>query len=151
MNSITTRDLIEADLPTMFEALREMAALEGLSHTFNATLDDYRRTLFEKQTNVGVIVAESEGAFAGFIIYFTDFAGYSGRQGLYIEDIFVKPEFRRRAIGRRLMQAIEGKAREGGYARVRLAAVHTNTEARDFYKALGYTEIPEALLIQKFV
>ena len=145
--SITYRPGRSEDVPWLHQSLKSLAAIEGLSHYFSATERDYKECLFGDKALATMLIAEKENQPIGLAIYFRDFPGYIGRPGVYLEDLYVEPEYRGQGIGTQLMRYVIEEAKRLGAPRVRLAAVHENAQARAFYQKFGASEMPEALLI----
>lgn len=93
--------------------------------------------LFGPEALARAIVAEAEGAVAGFAIYFTSFSTWTGKAGLYLEDLFVLPEARGRGLGRALLRHLAAEAVRRGCARLEWSVLDWNQPAIDFYKSLG--------------
>jgi len=100
------RDGAEGDVPAIHRLLRAMAAFEKLEHEFRATEADYRRELFGPSPSARALVAEAAGQVVAACLYHRTFPSFSGRPALWIEDIFVEPEFRRRGIATAAFAAV---------------------------------------------
>jgi GNAT superfamily N-acetyltransferase len=93
----------EQDAELILDLIRALAGFEKLSHEVVADADTLRRTLFGRQRVAEVLIAEYEGGPAGFALFFHNFSTFLGRPGIYLEDLFVKPEFRGNGIGREVL------------------------------------------------
>lgn len=101
------------------------------------TEDQLRATLFGGRPCAEVLLAEWEGASAGFALFFHNYSTFLGRPGLYLEDLFVRPELRHRGIGRALLTELARIALTRGCARLEWAVLNWNSPALAFYKRLG--------------
>jgi GNAT superfamily N-acetyltransferase len=131
------RPATRADVSTILDFIRGLAAYEREPHAVVATEDDLLRDGFGEQPYFSCLIAEEDGAPAGFAFYFFDYSTWLGRPGLYLEDIFVYPEFRGRGIGKLLLQRVAAIAVEKGCPRMKWEVLDWNTPAIDFYAAMG--------------
>lgn len=127
----------EADAELILELICGLAEFERLAHEVVADADTLRRFLFGRQPAAEVLIAEYEGRPAGFALFFHNFSTFLGRPGIYLEDLFVRPEFRGRGIGREVLAFLAGLAVERGCGRLEWAVLDWNARAIDFYKRLG--------------
>ena len=116
MGGLYLRDAVPGDETLMLEYIRELAEFERLSAECVADAALLRRTVFEDK-RAHAMMAEWDGKPAGFALYFYNFSTFLGRPGLYLEDLFVRPEFRRNGIARGLFQALARKAVAEGCGR----------------------------------
>jgi GNAT superfamily N-acetyltransferase len=135
--SLAIRAAAPADSALIFSLVRELAAYEKLSHEVEATEQAITSVLFERDPRVFCDLAEWDGQPAGFTIWFLNFSSFRGRHGIFLEDIFVRPTFRRRGIGRALFKGVAARCVEQGYARFEWAVLHWNEPAIAFYRSLG--------------
>jgi GNAT superfamily N-acetyltransferase len=132
------RPAVAADAHLLADLVRELARYEQLEQFAVATAEDITRYLFGPRTYAEAIVAEApEGRTAGFALFFHTFSTFRGRPSLYLEDIYVRPEFRGHGIGKALLQAVARTARQRGCTRMEWAVLDWNEPAIGFYKALG--------------
>lgn len=117
--------------------IRELAEYERLAHAVSATEQDLRRTLFGPEAYAHALIARLDGQPVGFAVYFFNYSTFLGRPGLYLEDLFVRPEARRRGVGRRLLEHLAAIALERGCARMEWAVLDWNERAIEFYRSLG--------------
>jgi len=142
MPSVTFRPAESGDCALILSFIRELAVYERLENEVVATEELLNEWLFEKRS-AEVIFAVSEGREIGFALYFTNFSTFLGRAGLYLEDIYVKPEFRRRGIGTMLFKRLAQIAVERGYGRFEWACLDWNAPSIEFYKLLGAKPMEE--------
>jgi GNAT superfamily N-acetyltransferase len=131
------RSASEADIAELLAMIRELAAYEQLSHAVVATEDDLRRALFGEARSADALLAFADSEPAGFALYFSTFSTFVGRPGLWLEDLFVRPKFRRRGIGLGLFRRVAEIARGRNCGRMEWAVLDWNTPAIDFYRRLG--------------
>ena len=126
-----------ADVPLLLSLIRELADYERLSHQVVATEAILHEALFGSAPGAEAVIASVAGEPAGFALYFHNFSTFLGRRGLYLEDLFVRPAFRGRAIGKRLLAHLAKLAVQRGSGRFEWAVLDWNSSARQFYEALG--------------
>ncbi len=114
-----------------------MAEYERLAHEAVATAADMEAALFGPRPAAEVVIAECDGAPAGFALFFVSFSTFLGKPGLYLEDLFVRPGLRGCGIGQRLMVHLARLAVARGYGRFEWSVLDWNTPAIDFYRSLG--------------
>jgi GNAT superfamily N-acetyltransferase len=122
---------------------RELAVYEKLEHYARATPDDFRRHLFGPHPAAEASLAEVEGQPVGYALWFFTFSTFRGQAGLYLEDLFVRPEFRGRGIGKALLATLARLAIERGCGRLEWSVLNWNTPAIGFYRALGARPMDE--------
>ena len=125
----------EAGLVLSF--VRELAEYEKLTHEAVATEDMLDAALFGDPARIFCDVAEWDGAPVGFALWFLNFSTFSGRSGIYLEDLFVRPAHRGKGIGKALMIHLARKCVAKGWARFQWSVLDWNTPSIDFYKSLG--------------
>jgi len=135
-----------ADVGDLFAMIRGLAEYERLEHLLVADEEMLAASLFGDRPAAEAIIAR-EGTqnrkAAGFALFFHTFSTFRGRRGLWLEDLFVYPDFRGRGIGRALISRLGAIARERGCARFEWAVLDWNTDAIGFYEGLGATLMPE--------
>jgi GNAT superfamily N-acetyltransferase len=141
--AVTLRAATPADIPTILRCIRALAEYEGLADKVVATEERLREALFGDQPAAEVVLAEDGDSVAGFALWFRSFSTFLARPGIYLEDLFVFPDYRRRGLGRRLLAHLARTAVERGYGRVEWAVLDWNQDAMRFYKSLGAVPIDE--------
>jgi len=131
------RAATEADIPLILQFIRDLAQYEKLEHKVVATEESLRRTLFGSPRFAEVIFAYVGEEAAGFALFFHNYSTFLGQPGIYLEDLFVKPEMRGRGIGKALLAHLARMAIERGCGRVEWAVLDWNAPSIDFYKNLG--------------
>ena len=131
------------DVPAVLAMIRGLAKFERLEHLCVATEGQLSQALFGRGATVEVIVAWEGGEPAGFALFFPNFSTFLGLPGLYLEDLFVRPEFRGRGYGRALLIHLARLAVERGCGRFEWAVLDWNEQAIGFYRALGATVLSD--------
>ena len=117
--------------------IRELAEYEKLLHEVEATEAMIGAALFEDHPRLFCEIAEWDGEPAGFAVWFNNFSTFSGRSGLYLEDLFVRPAFRGKGIGKALLVNLARQCVANGWSRLQWAVLDWNTPSIEFYKSLG--------------
>jgi GNAT superfamily N-acetyltransferase len=128
---------LESDISLILALINELAEYERLQHQVVATEETLRQALFGPRPGAESVIVRSGGEPAGFALYFHNFSTFLGKPGLYLEDLFVRPAFRGRGIGKSLLVHLARLAVERGCGRFEWAVLDWNQPARDFYEALG--------------
>ncbi|WP_340818629.1 GNAT family N-acetyltransferase [Methanolobus sp. WCC4] len=144
-NEISVRHTNEQDIPLIMDFVRSLADFEDLSDHVISTEDSLREALFGERIYAEAIIAEVNRKPAGFIIFFHNFSSFAGKPGLYIEDIFVQPEFRGLGVGKALMVRCGQIAQERNCGRIEWSVLDWNP-ARKFYERFGGEHQKEWLL-----
>ena len=117
--------------------IKELAEIEKLLDQISTTEEELKQTLFGKDNFVEILIAEFENKIVGQALFFKNFSTFLGKPGIYLEDLYVKPEFRSKGIGKALLIKIISIAKERNYGRVEWSVLDWNESAIDFYKRLG--------------
>ena len=125
------------DVPGILALVRELAEYERSLHEVTATEDDLRAALFGDHPAVHCHVIEQDDELAGFAVWFLNFSTWLGRHGIYLEDLFVRPQHRGLGYGRALLLELARIADERGYRRVEWWVLDWNESAHGFYRRLG--------------
>ena len=131
------RDAGPDDVGDLADLVRQLARYERAEDAAQATAEDFSLALFGPRPEVFALVADLEGEVIGMAVYFVSFSTWTGRHGLYLEDLFVVPEHRARGVGRALLGALAARAVARGCARLEWAVLDWNQPAIDFYHSLG--------------
>jgi GNAT superfamily N-acetyltransferase len=137
-----------AEVPALLELIRELAQFEHLEHELTATVESLNKSFFGPESAAGALLARCDGATAGYAIYFFTFSSFLGRRGIWLEDVYVKPAFRKQGLGRKLIEAVARIGVERGCGRFEWTALDWNEPALNFYRGLGATERKEWVLIR---
>lgn len=131
------RPAAPADAALIFQLVCELAEYERLREQVEATEADTAAALFGPAPKVFCDIAELDGAPVGFALWFYSFSTFRGRHGVYLEDLFVRPEARGRGAGRALIAALARRCAEEGLGRLEWAVLDWNTPSIGFYESLG--------------
>lgn len=131
------------DVPTILRCIRGLAEYERLAHECEATADLVRDSLFGASPAAEVTLAFAGDEPAGFALWFRSYSTFLARPGIYLEDLFVFPEFRGKGLGRRLLRSLARTVVERGYGRLEWAVLDWNADAIGFYQALGARPMTE--------
>ena len=135
--SVTIRPAEAHELPLVLGFIRELAAYERLEHEVQATTADLAVALFGPRPFAEVVFACLEGEPVGFALFFQNFSTFLGKPGIYLEDLFVRPQARGHGIGRRLLAWLARTTLERGCARLDWAVLDWNLPSIGFYRSLG--------------
>jgi GNAT superfamily N-acetyltransferase len=131
------------DVERLVNLVQELAVYEKLEHQARATPEDFRRHLFGPRPAAEALLAEVDSQPVGFALWFTTFSTFRGQPGLYLEDLFVKPEYRGRGIGKGLLAALASRAVERGCGRLEWSVLNWNEPAIGFYRSVGARPMDE--------
>ncbi|HMO53140.1 MAG TPA: GNAT family N-acetyltransferase [Tepidiformaceae bacterium] len=132
------RTATEADLDTIIDLVHALADYEGEPEAVKLDRESFRQHLFGDRPYAEVILAETgDGAIAGFALFFHNFSTWEGKPGIWLEDLFVRPEFRGHGYGKALLVELARLAVERGCARLEWSVLDWNEPSIAFYKALG--------------
>ena len=141
--SLAIRAAVPADSALIFALVRELADYEKLSGEMDATPEAIAAALFTSEPRLFCDIAEWNGEPAGFSVWFLNFSTFRGRHGIYVEDLFVRPAFRKRGIGKALMARLARRCVEDGLARFEWAVLDWNAPSIEFYRSIGATVMDE--------
>ena len=142
-DSLRIRSATPDDIGLILGFIRELAEYEKLSHEVVATETDLKRSLFGDRPAAECLIAESGGKPAGFALFFHNFSTFLGKPGLYLEDLYVKPELRGKGVGRKLLAHLARLAVSRGCGRFEWAVLDWNEPAIRFYQSLGARMLKE--------
>lgn len=135
--SIHIRPAASADAELIFTLVSELAAYEKLEASVDATADDLARALFCAYPRVFCDIVEWEGEAAGLSIWFYTFSTFRGRHGIWLEDLYVRPDFRGQGCGKALLSRLAARCVSEQLARLEWSVLDWNTPSIAFYKAMG--------------
>ena len=134
---VSIRPARPTDSALIFDLVRELADYEKLSAEVDATPDAIAAALFGATPRVFCDIAEWEGEAVGMAIWFFNFSTFRGRHGIYLEDLFVRPAFRGRGVGKALMARLAQRCIDDGLARFEWSVLDWNAPSIAFYEGLG--------------
>jgi GNAT superfamily N-acetyltransferase len=123
--------------------VRELAEYEKLLHEVEATEADIGEALFGPHPRLFCDIAEWKGEVAGFAVWFINFSTFSGRSGIYLEDLFVRPALRGKGIGKALLSHLARECVANGWSRLQWSVLDWNAPSIEFYKSLGAVLLDE--------
>ena len=135
--SLSIRRAEPADAALVYELVCALADYEKLRHEVDATPEEIAKALFAPEPRLYCDLAEWNGEAGGFAVWFLNFSTFRGRHGIYLEDVFVKPDFRGRGIGKALMRHLARTCVDNGYARFEWAVLDWNAPSIAFYQSIG--------------
>ncbi len=138
----TIRQAKEADTELIFSLIRKLAVYEKMEDAVITSAEELREQLFVKE-NAQVLIAEEAGTAIGFALYFFNFSTFVGRSGLYLEDLYIEPEYRGKGYGKQLFVQLATLAKEKNCGRMEWSVLNWNTPAINFYKSLGAVPMDE--------
>ena len=137
MNELILRMANEQDLPQILVFIKALAAYERMADSVVATEEGLRESLFGKRPYAECVIAMSNDEPSGFALFFHNFSTFLGRPGIYLEDLFVNPEFRGKGVGKALLRFLAQLATERQCGRLEWAVLNWNDPAIGFYRSLG--------------
>ena len=143
MEAVTIREAVPGDEGVILGFIRELAEYEKLLEDVVAKEADLYAALFEEDSVAYSLVVEVGGQAVAFALYFYNFSTFAGRKGIYLEDLYVKPEFRGKGIGSALLWKLAGIAVEQDCARFEWSALDWNQPAIDVYTGIGAKPLEE--------
>ena len=141
--SLSIRAAAPADLPLIAALIRELAEYEKLGHEVRFDEAALGEQLFGARPYAEVLIGETDGQATGFALFFHNFSTFEGRPGIYLEDLFVRPEARGRGLGKALLVELARLALERGCARLEWWVLDWNEPSIGFYKSLGARPMDE--------
>lgn len=140
---IEIRQATADDAELIYAMICELADYEKLRHEVVATPENLRQQAFGPKCSIEVLVAETDGEAVGFALFFATFSTFLARQGIYLEDLYVREAFRGRGVGKQLLRHIARLAVARGCGRVEWAALDWNAPAIGFYRQIGAESLDE--------
>lgn len=137
MSNLSIRPATRADLPLIAQLIRDLAEYERLSHEVRFDLGVMGEHLFSERPAAEVLVGELDGEPQGFALFFHNFSTFEGRPGIYLEDLFVRPQARGAGLGKALLVHLAALAMQRGCARFEWSVLDWNEPSIGFYKSLG--------------
>ncbi|GGW75006.1 GNAT family N-acetyltransferase [Alteromonas halophila] len=134
---LTIRNAEPRDVSLILSFIKDLAIYEKAEEEVEATPEDIQKTLFDVGATAHALICESEGKPVGFAVYFFNYSTWQGQNGLYLEDLFVSPEYRGIGAGKALLQHLARLAVEKGCGRFEWSVLDWNTPAIEFYESLG--------------
>jgi GNAT superfamily N-acetyltransferase len=148
MNRSIIAPATESDVPAILEMIRELAEFEHLAQEVETDARLLRAALFGERPVAAALVGRVDGAAAGYAVYYRTFSTFKGRPGVFLEDLYVRPQFRKRGLGRAMLEAVARAGIELGGGRLEWMALNWNENALRFYRDLGAQVMGDWLLLR---
>jgi GNAT superfamily N-acetyltransferase len=143
LDPATIRAATPADVPQLLELFMELAEYEKLADEMHATAELVSEALFGERPAAEALIAERNGEAAGYALFFPTFSTFLAIQGVWLEDLFVRPGHRRGGVGKALISAVAARAHERGSERLEWSALRWNELALGFYRGIGAQTMDE--------
>lgn len=137
MGEIKIRDAVSSDAKTIFQFIVELAEYERAKNEVVATETSIRASIFGSDSTVNAIICEIDGQPIGFAVYFFNYSTWLGKNGLYLEDLYVSPQFRGKSAGKALLKQLARIAVARDCGRFEWSVLDWNQSAIDFYESIG--------------
>lgn len=134
--SLSIKEVTKDDLPCLLELVKELAVYEEMQDILVATPEIYAKSLFEEKFAKALLLKVDEKA-VGYAIYFYTFSSFLGRGGLYLEDLYIRPEHRKKGYAKALFKYLAQIAKDKNLKRLEWVCLNSNQLGIDFYEALG--------------
>lgn len=131
------REARRDDVPTILQLIHDLAVYEKEPDAVRNTVEGLEEALFGSSPSIFAHVAEDDGGIQGFALWFLNYSTWEGVHGIYLEDLYVRPEARGAGYGKALLRTLAGIAAERGYARVEWSVLNWNEPSITFYRSLG--------------
>jgi GNAT superfamily N-acetyltransferase len=136
-SNLILRSAEPADSEVLFQLIKKLAEYEKLSHAVTGNVAALREHLFGSPKYIEAILAEYQGQAVGFALFFHNYSTFLTKPGIYLEDLFVLPEYRRQGIGRAILTKLAQIAVERGCGRLEWSVLDWNEPAQAFYRRMG--------------
>ena len=148
MTPFTINPATDADVPALLDMIRELAEFEQLAHELQVTADSLHDALFGKDACARALVARMNGEAAGYAIFYRTFSSFVGRPGIFLDDLYVRPAFRKLGIGRALLTRVAQTGAELGGGRFEWITLRWNENAFRFYRSIGASVMNDWALLR---
>jgi GNAT superfamily N-acetyltransferase len=142
------KPLARREVPVLLELIKELASFERLEDELQATVRSLSSSLLGPNRVASALLGRCSGEPAGYAIYFFTFSSFIGRRGLWLEDLYVRPEFRGKGLGKALLRAVAQVAAGHNCGRFEWTALDWNKPALEFYDGLGAAAMDEWILLR---
>lgn len=142
-NNLIIRFAEKSDTPIIFSLIKQLAEYEKLSDKVITTEERIKQSIFGNNQFIEVLIAEFEGKAVGYALFFKNYSTFLGKAGIYLEDLFVLPDYRGKGIGKSLLKKIISIAKQRDYGRVEWSVLDWNVSAIEIYKKIGAEPLDE--------
>ena len=151
LSKFTIRTATNLDAPALFQLIQALAEYEKLSHAVTGNEETLNAHLFGERPYAEALIAASETRAVGYALFFYNYSTFLTKPGIYLEDLFVLPEYRQRGIGTALIKSLGKIAVERNFGRLEWSVLDWNQPAIDFYKNLGFEKADLAVIFKRKV
>lgn len=145
VNKVSFKRATEKDIPIILDFIKQIAAYEKMLDKVKATEESLKESIFDNNRAEALLI-EVNKEFVGYVIYFFNFSTFIGREGIYIEDIYIKPEYRRNGIGKKIFEVLANIAKENKCERIEWTCLDWNEPSLNFYKSIGANPMREWII-----
>jgi len=145
---LSINQIIRDEVPNLLELIRELARFERMEEEVEATVETLTESLFGPKPVAGALIGRVKGELAGYAIYFFTFSSFIGRPGIWLDDLYVRPAFRRQGLGRAMIEGVARIGADRDCGRFEWTALNWNKNALDFYRNLGARTMDEWVLVR---
>ncbi len=137
MSSIIIRDAVINDSATILNFITELAIYENAEHEVKTNVEQIKKSIFAENSTVNAFICEEDGVAIGFAVYFYNYSTWLGKNGIYLEDLYVSKDKRGSGAGKAILKHLVKKAYDEGCGRVEWSCLDWNTPSREFYESIG--------------
>lgn len=137
MSNIIIRDALASDSQTILDFIIELAVYEKAEHEVKTNVEETQEAIFGKDSTVKALICEEDGIAIGYAVYFYNYSTWLGKNGIYLEDLFITKEKRGVGAGKLLLKHLANKAISENCGRFEWSCLDWNTPSREFYESLG--------------
>jgi GNAT superfamily N-acetyltransferase len=148
MDLFTINPATESDVHPLLNMIRELAEFEHLAHELEVTAGSLREALFGKRPVASALLARADGKVAGYAVFYWTFSTFVGRPGIFLDDLYVRPPFRRLGLGRALLMRVAQAGADLDGGRLEWITLRWNENAFRFYRSIGASVMNEWALLR---
>ena len=145
MNGLKFKRTAEHDIPVILDFIKQIAIYENMLDKITATEESLKESIFDNNRAEALLI-EFNNEVIGYIIYFFNYSSFVGREGLYIEDLYIKPEYRGKGIGKKSFEVLVNIAKENKCERLEWTCLDWNEPSLKFYKSIGANQMNEWII-----